>query len=245
MGRIFEKRKTTMFARWDRMSRAFSRIAKEITIAARRGLPDPDSNPALRRAVANARAVNMPKDKVEAAIRRATAQDSVDYQEVTYEGYAPHGVAIIVACATDNPTRTVANVRSCFKTHGGNLGNAGSVAFGFRHVGVFRLDSAALGRAGVDPDVLELELIDHGLEEMLEGRGEEGEPQLVLRCAFAELGNLQRALEERQLTAAAAVTEYVALNPTVLSAEQEQEVLALVDALEQDDDVQNVFTSLG
>ena len=245
MGRQFEKRKTTMFARWDRMSRAFSRIAKEITMAAKRGLPDPDANPALRRAVANARAVNMPKDKVDAAIRRATEQDAVDYQEVIYEGYAPHGVAIIVACATDNPTRTVANVRSCFKTRDGNLGNAGSVAFGFEHMGVFRLDAAALEQAGIDPDALELELIDHGLEQMLEGQGEEGEPQLVLRCAFTELGNLQRALEERLLKPAAAVTEFVALNPTTLSEEQEQDVLALVDALEQDDDVQNVFTSLG
>jgi len=245
MGRIFEKRKHTMFARWDKMSRAFSRIAKEIAIAVKRGLPDPDSNPALRRAIVNARAVNMPKDKVDAAIKRASGQEAVDYHEVNYEGYAPHGVAVVVACATDNPTRTVANVRSCFKVHGGNMGNAGSVVFHFKHMGVFRLDSAALAEAGLDADGLELELIDHGLEEMLEGQGEKGEPQLVLRCAFAELGNLQRALEERQIKPALSLTEYVALNPTALSEEQEKEVLALVDALEQDDDVQNVFTTLG
>ncbi|MCB9896438.1 MAG: YebC/PmpR family DNA-binding transcriptional regulator [Planctomycetes bacterium] len=245
MGRIFEKRKTTMFARWDRMSRAFSKIAKEITMAAKRGLPDPDANPALRRAMANARAVNMPKDKVEAAIKRAAGDDSVDYQEVVYEGYAAHGVAIIVTCATDNPTRTVANVRSCFKSHDGNMGSTGSVAFGFKHMGVFRIDSAVLAQAGVDPDDLELELIDHGLEEMLEGQGDEGQPQLVLRCPFGELGNLQRALEERQLNPAAAVTEFVAQTPTLLPEEQEKDVLALVDALEQDDDVQSVFTSLG
>lgn len=245
MGRQFEKRKTTMFARWDRMSRAFSRIAKEITMAATRGLPDPDSNPALRRAVANARSVNMPKEKVDAAIRRATDQDSVDYQEVIYEGYAPHGVAVIVACATDNPTRTVANVRSCFKSHEGNMGSVGSVAFGFKHMGVFRIHASIVEAAGLDADTLELDLIDHGMEEMLEGQGEGGEPQLVLRCAFADLGKLQRGLEERQLKPAAAVTEFVAQNLTTLSEEQEQDVLTLVDALEQDEDVQNVFTSLG
>ena len=129
MGRIFEKRKVTMFRRWDRMSRQFARIAKELTIAAKQGLPDPDANPALRRAMHNARAVNMPKDKVEAAIKRALGQNAVDYQQVLYEGYAPHGIAVIVECATDNPTRTVANVRSAFKTHGCSMGNAGSVGF--------------------------------------------------------------------------------------------------------------------
>ncbi len=245
MGRMFEKRKTTMFARWDRMSRAFSRIAKEITMAAKTGLPDPDANPALRRAVANARAVNMPKDKVEAAIKRASGQDAVDYQQIVYEGYAPHGVAVIVACATDNPTRTVANVRSTFKANGGNLGASGSVVFQFEHMGVFRVDVATLESEGLDADELELELIDHGLEEILEGVGEKDEPQLVLRCDFAEIGNLQRALEERGIKPEQVTDEYIALNTTTLSEEQETEVLALVDALEQDDDVQGVSTSLG
>ena len=245
MGRQFEKRKTTMFARWDRMSKAFSRISKEITMAAKQGLPDPDANPALRRAIVNARAVNMPKDKIDGAIKRATGQDAVDYQEIVYEGYAPHGVAVVVSCATDNPTRTVANVRSCFKAHAGNLGNAGSVLFSFKHMGVFRLDAADLEQAGLAPDELELELIDHGLDEMLEGRGEKDEPQLVLRTDFGELGNLQRGLEERNLKPVASSSEYIALNTTELSEEQETEVLTLVDALEQDDDVQTVFTSLG
>jgi YebC/PmpR family DNA-binding regulatory protein len=245
MGRIFEKRKTTMFRRWDRMSRAFARIAKEITIAAKQGLPDPEANPALRRAVANARAVNMPMEKVESAIKRASGQTAVDYQVVLYEGYAPHGVAVIVSCATDNPTRTVANVRSCFKTHGGNLGNAGSVGFNFKHMGVFRLDSQALEQQGLKADDLELELIDHGLEEMLEGQGDKGEAQLVVRCGFGDLGRLQRALEERHIKPVLAVTEYVPLNPMPLPAAHEQDVHALVDALEQDDDVQDVFTTMG
>src|SRR5690242_8957926 len=142
MGRIFEKRKYTMFARWDRMARQFSRIAKEITIACKKGSPDPDANPALRRAVQNARAISMPKEKVEAAIRRASGQNAVDYQEILYEGYAPHGVAVLVECATDNPTRTVANIRSIFKAHGGNMGTVGSVAFHFKKTGVFRIDAA-------------------------------------------------------------------------------------------------------
>ncbi|HEX5136521.1 MAG TPA: YebC/PmpR family DNA-binding transcriptional regulator, partial [Planctomycetota bacterium] len=169
MGRIFERRKTTMFARWDRMAKQFSRAAKEITIAAKRGLPDPAANPALRRAVQNARAVNMPKDKIEAAIRRATGHDSVEYQEILYEGYGPHGVAILVETATDNPTRTVANVRRIFHEHKGNLGTAGSVAFQFKRMGVFRLDGQS-----VDADELELAMIDHGLEEMRDAEGEKG-----------------------------------------------------------------------
>ena len=131
MGRIFETRKATMFARWDRMAKAFTRVGKEITIAVKQGGPSPDNNPALRRAIQNARAVNMPKDKVERAIDKAMGAGGEDYQEVIYEGYAPHGVAVLVVTATDNPTRTVANVRHAFKKNGGNMGNSGSVAFLF------------------------------------------------------------------------------------------------------------------
>jgi YebC/PmpR family DNA-binding regulatory protein len=238
MGRIFEKRKTTMFARWNRLAKEFARIAKDIAIAVKKGSPEPANNPALRRVMQNARAANMPKDKVEAAIRRASGKDAVDYQEVLYEGYGPHGVAILVETATDNPTRTVANVRSAFKTHGGNVGGAASVAF--RRMGVFRLDAA-----GIDADDLELALIDHGLDEMREGAGDKGEAQLIARCAFGDLGRVQRALEERGLHAVSAGSEYVALNPIELPEDQAKEVLALADALEQDDDVQRVFTTLG
>jgi YebC/PmpR family DNA-binding regulatory protein len=239
MGRIFERRKTTMFARWDRMAKQFARAAKEITIAAKKGSADPASNPALRRAVQNARAVNMPKDKIEAAIRRAAGHDAVDYQEILYEGYGRHGIAILVEAATDNATRTVANIRHHFHEFGGNLGSTGSVAFQFRRMGVFRLEAK-----GLDADELELAMIDHGLEEMREAQDEKGEPQLVLRCAFQDLGRMQRALEERGLKPVASGHEYVCQNPVDLREEQAKEVLELIDALEQDDDVQRVFHTL-
>lgn len=239
MGRIFESRKYTMFARWDRMAKQFARAAKEITIAVKKGSPDPGSNPMLRRAIHNARAINMPKDKIEAAIRRASGQEAVDYQEILYEGYAPHGIAVLVETATDNPTRTVANIRGHFHKHKGNLGTSGSVAFQFRRMGVFRLDAT-----GIDADELELSMIDHGLDEMAEARGEKGEPLLILRCAFSDLGNLQRALEERGIKPLSAGSEYVRLNPVDLPEDQAKEVLELIDALEQDDDVQRVFHTL-
>ncbi len=152
MGRIFETRKATMFARWDKMAKAFTRVSKEIAIAVKAGGPNPDGNPALRRALQNARAVNMPKDKIQAAIKRASGQDAKAYDEILYEGYAPHGIAVLVQTATDNPTRTVANVRSIFNKNGGNLGASGSVAFLFKHMGVFRLDPE-----GIDQEELELD----------------------------------------------------------------------------------------
>jgi YebC/PmpR family DNA-binding regulatory protein len=239
MGRIFERRKYTMFARWNRMAKAFARCAKEIAIAVKRGSPDPDHNPALRRAMQNARAVNMPKEKVEAAIRRASGQDAVEYQEVLYEGYGPHGVAILVEAATDNPTRTVANLRSLFHKHGGHLGNVGSVSFQFRKLGVFRLAAEGIGA-----DALELDLIDHGLEEMREGEGEKGERHLILHCSFGDLGRMQRALEERGLKPLSAGHEYHCLSPAELAEGEAKRALELVDALEQDEDVQSVHHSL-
>jgi YebC/PmpR family DNA-binding regulatory protein len=239
MGRIFETRKATMFARWNRMAKLFTRIAKDIAIAVKAGGPNPDNNPALRRALQNARGANMPKDKVEAAIKRASGQDQQAYEIVLYEGYGPHGVAIVVETATDNVVRTVANVRMHFKNHGGNLGTAGSVAFQFQRMGVFRL-----APDGLDLDGLELDLIDHGLEEMGEGQGDKGERQIVIRCPFTSFGQLQAAIEERKLPLISAESEYVAQNPVQLPEEQANEVLALVDALEQDEDVQRVFHNL-
>lgn len=239
MGRIFEKRKTTMFARWSRVSKQFSRISKEIMMAVRAGGPSPEANPALRRGIQNARAANMPKDKIENAIRRASGTDAVDYDEVLYEGYAPHGVAVLVETATDNPTRTVANVRSTFNKAGGNLGNVGSVSFLFQKMGVFRIPTE-----GIDADELELDLIDHGLEELLEGESDDGEPQFVIRCGFTDLGNLQRALEERKITPASAGTEYICLNPVPMPEDHEREVLEMIAKLEEDDDVQRVFHSI-
>jgi YebC/PmpR family DNA-binding regulatory protein len=240
MGRIFETRKATMFRRWDRMAKQFARIGKDIAIAVKAGGPIAENNPALRRVIQNARAVNMPKDKVEAAIKRASGQGATAYEEILYEGYAPHGVAVLVEAATDNPTRTVANLRSHFSHLGGSLGSSGSVAFAFKRMGVFRLSPE-----GIDAESLELDLIDHGLEEMGEGTGEKGEAQLVIRCAFADFGQMQRALEERGITPISAEIEYIALNPVQLPEDHATEALRLVDQLEQDDDVQKVFHNLG
>ena len=207
MGRIFETRKATMFARWDKMSKAFARIGKEIAIAVKAGGASPENNPGLRRVIQNARAVNMPKEKVEAA--------------------------------TNNPTRTVANVRSAFTKNGGNLGATGSVAFAFRRMGVFRLNPV-----GLDADALELDLIDHGLEEMGESVGEKGDAQLVVRCGFADFGRLQKAIEERKIVPISAESEYIPMTPVQLPEAQAREVLEMIDRLEQDEDVQKVFHNL-
>jgi YebC/PmpR family DNA-binding regulatory protein len=239
MGRIFETRKATMFARWNKMAKVFTRISKDIAMAVKAGGPSPDSNAALRRILQNARAANMPKDKVEAAIKRASGHGGEDYEIVLYEGYAPHGIPLLVETATDNVTRTVANVRSIFNKGGGSMGNSGSVAFMFRRMGVFRLDPA-----GLDADALELELIDFGLEEMGEGEGEKGEPQLILRCDFGDFGKLQAALEERGIHPVSAELEYIAQTPAELPEDKATEVLELVDKLEQDDDVQRVYHNL-
>jgi YebC/PmpR family DNA-binding regulatory protein len=239
MGRIFEVRKHTMFARWNRMAKQFARIAKDITMAAKAAGPDPASNPTLRRFIQNARAVNMPKDKVEAAIKRASGRDAALYQQVIYEGYAPHGVALLVETATDNPTRTVAGVRNLISKNGGNLATHGSVSFLFKKMGVFRL-----APAGIDQDDLELYLIDHGLDEMGESTNDKGEPELVIHCAFADFGKLQEALEARGITPLSAEHEYVCAQPVELPEADATEVLTLIDKLEQDEDVQRVFHTL-
>ena len=239
MGRIFEVRKHAMFARWNRMAKQFARIGKDITIAVKSGGPDPHSNPTLRRIMQNARAVNMPKDKVEAAIRRASGRDAANYTEILYEGYAPHGVAVLVEAATDNPTRTVASVRNVFSKHGGNLGTSNSVSFLFKKMGVFRLNPE-----GIVQDDLELDLIDHGLEEMGESTGEKGEPQLVVRCVFADFGTMQKALEDRKIAPISAEHEYICMSATELPEAKATEVLELIDLLEQDEDVQKVYHTL-
>ena len=239
MGRIFEVRKHTMFARWDKMSKQFARIGKEITIAVKAAGSDPHANPLLRRVIQNARAINMPKDKIETAIKRASGKDAESFQEITYEGYAPHGVALIIETATDNPTRTVSNMRTHFNKGNGSLASSGSVAFQFKQMGVFRLKPD-----GVDQEALELELIDHGLEEMGESTSEKGEPQLLLRCSFADFGQVQKALEERGITPISAEAEYVPSTTVELPESQQKEVLNLVDRIEQDDDVQKVFHNL-
>lgn len=241
MGRTFENRKQTMLKRGDRDAKAFTRAGRLIAMAVKAGGPDPEANPALRRAVQNARSVNMPKDKIQNAIDKAAgASDTTDYQQTSYEGYAPHGIALIVEAATDNPTRTVANVRFAFKKENGNLGASGSVSFMFDYFGVFRVKPE-----GIERDELELELIDHGLEEIVETESDEGEPLLAFRCKRESFGALQAALEERRVAVASSGFEWVPKTTTELTDEQEAEVIKLIDRLEQDDDVQAVFHNLG
>ncbi|MGN6249067.1 MAG: YebC/PmpR family DNA-binding transcriptional regulator [Ginsengibacter sp.] len=235
MGRIFEVRKATMFARWDKMAKQFTRIGKEIDIAVKQGGPDPDNNPSLRRCILNAKAVNMPKDRVEAAIKRAMGKDKSDYHEEVYEGYAPHGVAVLVETATDNPTRTVANVRMHFNKGNGSLGTSGSVSFLFNHMGEFKIKNN-----GQDLEELELELIDYGLEEI----GEDSEGNIIIRTPFVEFGNMNKALEEKKVEVITAELTRIPTTTVELPDDQAEEVLKLVDNLEQDEDVQKVYHNL-
>jgi YebC/PmpR family DNA-binding regulatory protein len=239
MGRIFEVRKSTMFARWDKMAKQFSRIGKEIAIAVKTGGPDANTNPALRRCMQNAKSVNMPKDRVEAAVKRAMGKEMENFEEILYEGYAPYGVPVLVETATDNHVRTVANIKSHFNKGNGTLGNSGSVSFQFKKMGVFKLKNE-----GLKQEDLELELIDFGLDELGESTTETGEEVLVLRCAFGDFGNMQRALEEKNLNTLSAEVEWIPTTTVELNEEQAQEVLKLVDKLEQDEDVQKVFHNL-
>lgn len=235
MGRIFEVRKATMFARWDKMAKQFTRIGKEIAIAVKNSGPDPENNPALRRCMLNAKGVNMPKDRVEAAIKRAMGKDKTDYEEIVYEGYAPHGVAVLVETATDNPTRTVANVRMHFNREDGNLGTSGSVSFMFNRMGEFKIK-----KGNLNLEELELELIDYGLEEI----GEDSEGNIVMRTAYNEFGNLSKALEEKGIVPVTAELTRIPATTVELNEEAARDVLELVDKLEQDDDVQKVYHNL-
>jgi len=240
MGRIFEVRKSSMFARWDKMAKNFTRIGKEIIIAVKAGGPDPKDNAALRRCFQNARSVGMPKDRVEAAIKRAQGKELVNYDEILYEGYGPYGVAIIVETATDNHVRTVANVKAVFGKGGGTLGNSGSVAFQFKKLGVFKLKPE-----GLNPEDLELELIDFGLEELGESSGENGEDILVIRCGFTDFGNMQKALEDKGIIPITAELEWIPNLTVPVNDEQAAEVSKLIEKLEQDEDVQKVFHNMG
>jgi len=239
MGRIFEVRKSSMFARYDRMAKQFTRIGKEIAIAVKASGPDPDNNSSLRRAMQNAKSVNMPKDKVEAAIKRAMGKDMANYEEVMYEGYGPHGVAVIVEAATDNIVRTVANVRSAFNKGNGALSTSGSVSFQFNKMGVFNLSPENL-----DPESLELDLIDHGLQEMGDGVTEDGKEVLVVRCAFADFGKMQKALEDMDIKVLTSQFEWIPSTTVELPEDQAEEVLKLMARLEADEDVQHVFHNL-
>ena len=235
MGRIFETRKHKMFARYARMSKAFNRIRKEIEIAVKAGGTDPKSNSKLRIAIQNAKSVNMPKDKVEAAIKRASSKDTAGYQEIVYEGYAPHGVAVMVECATDNPTRTVANVRHLFRMHEGSLGTTGSIAFMFERKGLFKVPKSQISNL----ENLELELIDSGLDDF-----SHDDEYIYIYAPFQEYGNMQKALEERNLEIIATELQYIPVNSKELSPEQQKEVGELIDSLEEDDDVQSVYHNM-
>ena len=240
MGRIFEVRKATMFKRFDRMAKQFTRIGKEIVIAVKASGPNPDDNPALRRCYQNARSVGMPKDRVEAAIKRAMGKDTSNYEEILYEGYAPHGVALLVETATDNHVRTVANVKSHFNKGQGTLGNSGSVSFQFKKMGVFNLKPE-----GLNIDELELDLIDHGLDELGESNDENENPIIVLRCAFTDFGNLQKALEDKNIHPISAQLEWIPTTTVPVTDEQAEDISKLIERLEEDEDVNKVFHNMG
>ncbi len=240
MGRIFEVRKATMFARWDRMAKQFTRIGKEIVIAVKASGPDPAMNPALRRCYQNARSVGMPKDRVEAAIKRAMGKDTANYEEILYEGYAPHGVALLVETATDNHVRTVANVKSHFNKGHGALGNSGSVSFQFKKMGVFKLKPE-----GLNIEELEFELIDFGLEELGESADDEGNSIIVLRCTFVDFGKLQKALEDKAIVPLSAEFEWIPTTTVPVTDAQAEDVSKLIERLEQDEDVNKVFHNMG
>ena len=235
MGRAFEYRKARKLKRWGNMSRTFTRIGKEITIAAKSGGPDPDTNPRLRVLMQNAKAANMPKDTVERAIKKATEKDSSDYKEIVYEGYGPYGIAIVVEAATDNNTRTVANVRSYFNKHGGNLGTQGSLAFLFDHKSVFKIQP----KDGMDLEELELELIDYGVDEL-----EADEEEIVAYGAFEEFANIQKYLEENGYEIVSAEFERIPHELKEVTDEQRAQIEKLLDKFEDDEDVQNVFHNM-
>ncbi len=223
-----------MFARFDRMAKAFTRIGKDISIAVKHGGPNPEHNPKLRMAIQNAKGLNMPKDKVEAAIKRASSKEEKDFQEVVYEGYGPHGIPILVECATDNPTRTVANIRLHFSKNGGAMGNSGSVSFMFERKGVFKFDPKSLNL-----EELELDLIDAGAEDI-----EQHEDETLIYTKFTEFGNMQKFLESRHLEPKSSELQYLPTTTKELSEDQQDEVLRLVETLEGDDDVQSVHHNL-
>lgn len=223
-----------MFARWAKMSKAFTRVGKEIAIAVKAGGPDPDNNPRLRAAMQNAKALNMPKDRVEAAISRATNKELKDYEEVVYEGYGPYGVAILIETATDNPTRTVANVRHVFNKYGGSLGKTGSLDFIFNRMTVFKVDA---GTQNLED--LEFDLIDFGLEELVQEDGE-----TIIYVPFADTHRMQKALEERNIPIISTDFERIPTSYATITEEQAEEVNKIVEILEEDDDVNAVFTNM-
>jgi YebC/PmpR family DNA-binding regulatory protein len=238
MGRAFEFRKARKMKRWSAMSKAFTRIGKDIVMAVKEGGPDPDANSRLRAVIQNAKAVNMPKDNVERAIKRASDKSLGDYKEVLFEGYAQHGIAVLIETATDNNTRTVANVRSYFNKTDGNLGTSGSVVFMFDHTCNFRIKDNDF-----DLEELELELIDHGVEEIFHNEDEE-EPGIMIYAPFENFGAIQSYLEENNIEIISSGFERIPQVTKKLTPEQAQDVEKLIEKLEDDDDVQNVYHTM-
>ncbi len=234
MGRAFEFRKERKMKRWAGMAKTFTRIGREIALAVKAGGDNPDYNPRLRVAVQNAKAANMPKTNVENAIKKASSKDAENFQEVTYEGYAAHGIAVLVETATDNPTRTVANVRMHFDRCGGALGTSGSVAFMFNRKSIFKVKAE-----GHDWESLELELIDAGLEEI-----KMEEDEAVLYADFKDFGSMQKALEDLKIETSSAQVEYLPTMSKKLGDTEVEQVIKLIDRLEEDDDVLNVFHTM-
>jgi len=237
MGRAFEYRKARKLKRWGNMSRTFTRIGKEITLAAKAGGPDPDVNPRLRALMQNAKAANMPKDTVERAIKKATEKDAGDYKEIIYEGYGPFGIAIVVEAATDNNTRTVANVRSYFNKFGGSLGTTGSLTFLFEHKCTFHV----VAKEGVDLEELELELIDFGVDEI---DFDEEENEIVLSAPFECNSEIQKYLEENGFEIKSSEFVRIPNDLKEVNEEQRTQIEKLLEKFEDDDDVQNVFHNM-
>ena len=234
MGRVFEKRKYKMFARYDKMAKGFTRAGKEIAIAVKLGGADPQGNARLRVAIQNAKGLNMPKDRIDAAIKRASSKDESNLEEVVYEGKGPYGIGILIECATDNPTRTVANVRMNFNRHGGELGKTGSLDYLFERKVVFRIK-----KNDINVEELEFELIDDGANEI-----ESDEEEIVIYTAFTDFGKMQKALESRKLDIISSELERIPTSTLELNEKQVEEVMILVSKLEEDDDVQTVYHNI-
>lgn len=236
MGRIFQTRKATMFKRYAKMAKAFTKIGREIAMAVKAGGPNPDTNARLRMIIQNAKAVNMPKVNVDSAIKRASEKDSSNYETIVYEGYAPHGVPVLIECTTNNPTRTVASVRLYFSRADGAMGTNGSVSFMFEHKVMFKIDAA-----GQSKDDLELELIDFGLEEI---NHDEENNHFIIQTSFTDFGNMQTALEERKINVLESSKIYVPTALKELTAEQEADVMAMIEKMEEDDDIEAVYHNI-
>lgn len=235
MGRAFEYRKATKMKRWGNMARTFTKIGKQISIAVKAGGSDPENNPHLRACVANAKAANMPKENVERAIKRAVSRDEADYKEIIYEGYGPYGIAVVVETATDNNTRTVANVRSYFNRYGGSLGTSGSLSFLFDHKSVFKVKS----KEGVSLEDLELELIDFGVDEI-----DGDEDSIVIYGEFESFNAVQKYLEENDFEIESAEFERIPNDLKEVTPEQRVQLEKLIEKFEEDDDVQNVYHNM-